>query len=139
MKPSDKITPHFTWHEALWLPSWRVYADPTSEEAKNIIDMAQRMERVRSVFGAPIHVHCWLRPGDYNRFVGGVKDSQHILGKAVDFHVQGFEGEEGCQLIREMLMTKLDTYGLRMEDKQGAWIHLDSKEVPAGGNRFFKP
>lgn len=138
--PRHPISSNFTVHEALWLPSARMYALPTDEEKANIVDLAVRMERVRELFGVPIHVHCWLRPRWYNSTIKGASpDSQHLHGKAVDFHVYGYEGATGCAKARSIILPHLEEFELRMEDKQGGWVHLDTKSVDGGGRRFFKP
>ena len=136
--PRHPISSNFTVHEALWLPSARIYTFATDYEKLNIVDLAVRMERVRELFGAPIHVHCWLRPRWYNSTIKGASpDSQHLHGKAVDFHVKGYEGATGCAKVRSIILPHLEEFGLRMEDKQGGWVHLDSG--PVINKRFFKP
>lgn len=138
--PGSKISTNFTVHEALWLPSWRKYAEPTTEQRKNIVLMAASMEEVRRFLGKPIVVHCWLRPEAYNTAIGGAPGSAHIEGNAVDFHVKNYEGPDGCNLMRGALYTQLEAFGLRMErNDNGAWIHLDRRPVPEGGRRYFLP
>lgn len=114
-----------------------------------------------------VNVHAWIRPEhanipghphngeDYNRYIYEtqvwnnlspeerakkvVPASPHRTGHAVDFHVIGFEGRDGCAKIRAMLLPHLEELGLRMENLNGGWVHLDDKPVPEGGHRFFKP
>jgi hypothetical protein len=138
---SDKIpgSLYFTWKEALWLPQWNRAAteDELTEEIKqNIISTARWMDAIRAFFGAPIVVHCWLRPDEYNKLVGGAKSSMHRLGKAVDFHVKGIK----CDAAKQKLLNAnmLENLNLRMEDIQGEWVHLDDR-APGPSGRFFKP
>lgn len=114
---------------------------------------------------AHVDVHAWMRPAvasipgnkwdgkDYNRYIyetqvwkdlspeekakKSVPNSPHKTGHAIDFHVIGFEGKEGCAKIRAILEPKLEELGLRMEDISGGWVHLD--DLPVGNKRFFKP
>lgn len=154
--PKAGITSHFTVGEALLLPRWKQYHRPTYTERANIQILAGTMEAVREIVGKPIAVHCWIRPvranlahpantdrthdgEDYNALVRGWQNSMHIFGRAVDFHVKGYPGEAGCREIRKRILPHLDALGLRMEDVDGGWVHLDNKPVAAGGNRFFKP
>jgi len=150
---SDKnssLTPHFRVHEALWLPSWRVYHEPSEEEQSEIVKTANIMEAIREYLQLPINVHCWMRPTavnapgtswdgkNYNEFVGSkASHSPHIFGRAVDFHVSGHQGPEECEKIRQRLMPKLEEWEIRMEDIDGAWIHIDTN--PVSSQRFFKP
>lgn len=122
---------------------------------------------VSAAIGHDAHasVHAWMRPGvatipgsewdgkDYNRYIyetqvwkdltpeekaaKRVPDSPHKTGHAIDFHIVGFEGKEGCAKIRAILLPHLEELGLRMEDLDGGWVHLD--DLPVGHARFFKP
>ena len=148
--PAGRISKDFTVHEALWLNSWRVYHTPSEEEKENIVRMAAALQKVRDQLKRPIIVHCWIRPlkancpgsqyhrKNYNKFVGSTATtSAHIDGRAVDYHVSGFSGDTGCQTVRNTLVPMLEEYGLRMENKVGAWIHNDI--APVKVNRFFVP
>jgi hypothetical protein len=112
-----------------------------------------------------IDVHAWIRPEkaniagskwngmDYNRYIyetqvwkdltpeqkaqKKVPNSPHKTGRAIDFHVIGYEGKEKCAEMRTLLLPYLEEFGLRMEDISGGWIHLD--DMPVVSHRFFKP
>lgn len=135
---------HFTWREALYLPSWNCCHIPSIDEQNNIIKMAATMDKVRRFLNKPISVHCWIRPilnnpnsphhgEDYNKFKGGATSSAHKTGNAVDW-----DCGEDCDVTRAKLLSKLAEYRLRMENKQHSdWVHLDTRTVPVGGNRYF--
>lgn len=56
----------------------------------NIQDLvAFVLQPVRDFLGVPIRITSGYRCAAYNRSVGGVKNSQHILGKAADFIIHG--------------------------------------------------
>ena len=114
-----------------------------------------------------VNVHAWMRPEkanvpgskwdgqDYNRFIyqtqvwkgltpeemalKHVPNSPHKTGHAIDFHILGFEGKEGCAKIRALLLPHLEELGLRMEHLPdgGGWVHLDN--LPVVHNRYFTP
>ncbi len=112
-----------------------------------------------------VSVHAWMRPGaanipgsqwdgkDYNRYIyetqvwkdltpeekalKKVPNSPHKTGHAIDFHIVGYEGRAKCAEIRQLLLPHLEELGLRMEDLDGGWIHLD--DLPVVNQRFFKP
>ena len=48
------------------------------------------LDPVRDVVQTPILITSGYRSSQVNRLVGGVDDSQHMLGCAADFHVGGF-------------------------------------------------
>jgi hypothetical protein len=119
---------YFTWREALWLPSMEAIALPDATQARNIERLALELDKVRDHFKAPIAVHCWLRPKNYNKFIGGAPASLHIAGLAVDFHVGGVSCSEAK---RELLASGI--WKGRMELDTVDWVHLD---LGAGSNFY---
>ncbi len=103
------------------------------------------MDRIRDFLGVSINVHVWIRPilnnpvskyhgQDYNKLVGGATHSAHIDGSAVDWDAQGF----ACDDVRSKLLSKLDEFNIRVEDKpQSNWVHCDI--YPPRPNRYFIP
>lgn len=63
---------------------------PTEEHLQNLKEVALRMESVRALFGKPVIITSGYRNPELNAAVGGVKNSAHALGWAVDFKVLGF-------------------------------------------------
>lgn len=51
---------------------------------------AQGLEGVRILLGVPIIISSGYRSPALNKAVGGAKNSQHVLGQAVDFTAPGF-------------------------------------------------
>jgi hypothetical protein len=125
------------------------------------------IEDLEKQLGKQLHisVHAWMRPGvasipgskwdgkDYNRYIyetqvwknltaeekakKKVPNSPHKTGHAIDFHIVGYEGKAKCAEMRKLLLPLIEKHGLRMEDMEGGWIHLD--DLPVGNLRFFKP
>jgi hypothetical protein len=90
---------HFTWGEATKngarLP---IDCEIDGEEltartiVANIISIARELDVIRRDFGdRPIIVTSWYRDPTSNRAVGGVRNSQHKRGWAVDIQVDGLE------------------------------------------------
>jgi len=126
---------NFKWKEALYLASMDVYVMPDEDIARNIIETANRMQSIRDILGKPIKVTSWYRPANYNKHIGGAKNSYHIQGLACDFCVSGMLPDA----VREILLDFLDNLDIRMEDMPGAsWVHVDLG-VPNAGRRFFLP
>lgn len=126
---------NFYWRDALWLRSWDFCVFPEPKIEQNIMITAGVMQKIRDYLDCPITVTSWLRPKIYNEFIGGAPKSAHLDGLAVDFVVEGMHSDE----VRHQLLNKLDEWMIRMEDAATPHVHIDLKDVPAGGSRFFKP
>lgn len=143
--PESKISNHFTVKEACYLPSWKVMHNPSEAEKQNILKQAAKMDLIRDFLGAPINVHCWIRPvlncpgseyhgRDYNAFVHGAKNSAHKIGLATDYDAQGMN----CDNVRSELEPKLEQWQIRMERMPGGkWIHNDC--APVICHAYFNP
>ncbi len=126
----------FTWHDALWLPSWGRHAKPSDVTntdmdtvLKNIEKQAAALQQVENHLGKSIVIHCWLRPPKYNRQIGGASNSAHLRGMATDFHVQGMSAEA----VRKAIKAKPDLYPGAGENNV-SWNHLDLEH-----KKWFNP
>ena len=58
-------------------------------------------DKVREHFGAACHISSGVRCESHNKAVGGVRNSRHLLGKAMDFRTEGVAAKD--------VLTFLDT------------------------------
>jgi peptidoglycan hydrolase-like protein with peptidoglycan-binding domain len=126
----------FTWHDAMWLPSWGRHAKPsdcTNTDMNTIISniekQAKALQAVEDHLGKPIVIHCWLRPPAYNKQIGGAGNSAHLRGMATDFHVNGMSAEA----VRKVVKAKPDLYPGAGENNV-TWNHLDLEH-----KKWFSP
>ena len=90
------------------------------------IELVQWLEDIREEFGGPVHIHCANRCLEHNRACGSQDTSQHIKGKAVDFHIDGVDPEEIAEWIDENLCP--DDGGVGIYD----WgVHIDRRKNKA--------
>lgn len=84
-RPEFKVSKFFTVGEVTQRDPRR---SPTagSQVEKNILTLARQLDIIRAKWGRPIGVTSWYRPPAVNSEVGGVPNSQHILGSAVDVY-----------------------------------------------------
>lgn len=83
---------NFTWAEAT-MDGERIPVDSNVTNA--IVQMAKRLEDIRTLFGNHrIFVNSWYRDPVSNALVGGVPNSRHTVGDAVDFVVEGVPPSE---------------------------------------------
>lgn len=81
----------FTWAEATH-GGTRMPSDQQTIDA--IVRIAQLAQQARDRIGRPFHVTSWYRPPEINARVGGVSNSRHIVGDAIDFYCDGLTGNQ---------------------------------------------
>ena len=121
---NEKLTDHFTWKEATvseTAAARGVRNEPHIEDLPAIRHTAEQMEVVRKILGGnPISVNSWYRNEVVNRMVGGVANSAHRQGYAVDFTCRGFGSvSEICKALA--------TSGLQYDQviwEYGRWVHI---------------
>lgn len=88
---------NFTWAEATH-DGERI---PVNKQVTSaIVQMAKRLEEIRTLFGnRRIMINSWYRDPISNAKVGGVPNSRHIVGDAVDFVVEGVSPTEVYQRL----------------------------------------
>lgn len=113
----------FTWGEATALGSRK---PENSQVVTSIIKLAQYLDRVKALFGnRPLHINSWYRPESVNRAVGGVSNSIHLLGSAVDFTIEGINPLEAYR--------SLDGWHGRVGGlgRYRSFTHIDLRGYPA--------
>ena len=137
----SRLTPHFTLAE---LTKTRVKLEnvPNEEQVKNLRRVCRWLERLRKrwndLYGEgddPIIINSGFRSAAVNKAVGGVPNSNHLTGCAVDIRCIGIE-----QALRYAAIL-LDISDLSHEDfdellieqrRSVVWIHF---AVRPSGNR----
>jgi hypothetical protein len=114
----------------------------TDEIQNNLVELFTKMDAVREWTGGPLIVHCCFRPQKYNELVKGAKNSQHTIGKAIDFHAENISVSD----FHKKIMVEgsdnknmLEIWNMRCERGTVGWVHLDDKQIIPPEARFFNP
>ena len=137
LNSNAKLSEHFTLGEMTKSGSHpEVYNIPSHEAIANMKRLCQWLEVLRKRYNAPIIINSGYRSPQLNRKIGGVANSNHLTGCAVDIRVSGMEqliryaailldyAEESHQDFDELLIEK-NRYG-------AIWLHF---AVRPSGNR----
>lgn len=81
--------------------------------------LVQAADRVRKHFGAPVIVSSGLRCPTHNANVGGVANSRHLSGKAMDFCVTGKTAAAVLEFIQQQPQIR---YAYAID---GQYVHMD--------------
>lgn len=95
-----------------------IFNIPTDEDIiDNLNYCISRMDEIRESYGKPIYVNSWYRCKELNEAVGGVKDSYHLKGLAVDIR---WDNELVEYIINNCQFHKL----IREKSVKSKWIHI---------------
>lgn len=81
--------------------------------------LVELLDDVREHFGRPGHPSSGLRCKTWNTIQGGVGNSYHMTGKAMDFSIEGHGAAEVCAYVRTRPNCKY-TYEI-----DGAYVHVE--------------
>ena len=99
---------------------------PPPEIVENLRRLAEGLEKVRALLGAPLEISSGYRCAALNEAVGGSSTSQHMQGLAVDFECPAFGSPlEIADAIRRS--------GLGFDQcilEYGRWVHLSFSDAP---------
>ena len=69
----------------------------------NMVKVANQLQTLRNYIGKPIQINSAYRSEEYNASIGGVKNSQHIMGRAADIVIKGMTPIEVSKVIEELI------------------------------------
>ena len=69
----------------------------------NMVKVANQLQILRNHLGKPIQINSAWRSEEYNASIGGVKNSQHIMGRAADIVVRDLTSTEVYNTIEELI------------------------------------
>jgi|TARA_R110000737_G_scaffold216832_2_gene233294 uncharacterized protein YcbK (DUF882 family) len=96
---------------------------------KNIETLAEDLQVLRDTIDKPIKITNAFRCKDHNQKVGGVKSSQHILGRAADLQVDGMEPKEVADNVEALMKSELIKKG--GVGRYSTFTHVDGRGYDA--------
>jgi len=85
--------------------------DTPDDVLENLKELAENLQKVRDVINKPISLTNAYRCKSHNKKVGGVKTSQHILGKAADIQVKGMDTDDVADTVEELMYKEIIKQG----------------------------
>ncbi len=119
---NQKISNYFTVGEVLNRDLRRI--PDNSDVLGNIYALADELDKMREEWGSAVGVTSWYRPPAINRAVGGVSNSQHLYGAAVDVYT--FDGQD-AEFEKFLNAHWGGALGYGIESGRG-FTHLDLRE-----------
>lgn len=81
--------------------------------------LVELVDDLRAQAGKPAHASSGIRCSVWNSIQGGVANSRHLTGKALDFSVEGLSGTQLLSLAQRDPRTR---YAYIID---GGWVHVD--------------
>ena len=104
-KPFASFAPHFSYKE-LTNTSTGFENEPKDLKLCHLRALSWILEDIRSNFGHPIYINSGYRSHEVNQAVGGVMNSMHCFGRAVDISVAKYCNADKKELERCILARK---------------------------------
>ena len=101
------------------------FESPDTKEVKVDGELASLLQQLREKIGRPLIINSAYRTKQHNKAVGGVENSQHRLGKAVDISL------ENLTYTADDVEKLAEQIGFKGIGKYNTFIHLDVREYPA--------
>ena len=91
-----KLTPNFSLNEFV------AEGDtPDHSAMDNLINLANRLQVLRDLFGDPIKITSGYRSPEHNKKIGGKENSYHLHGMAADIVVEGWNARDVQLLLKD--------------------------------------
>jgi len=95
----------------------------------NVQKLASQLQILRNNINKPITINSGYRSPEHNKSIGGVQNSQHVLGKAADIKVKGISTRILAALIEDLINDgDMLQGGLGIYDK---FVHYDIRKNKA--------
>ena len=95
----------------------------------NIQKLANQLQILRNKVGVSVKINSAYRCIKHNKSIGGVSNSQHVLGKASDVVINGFKASKTFDLISDLIND-----GDMLQGGLGAYnsfTHYDTRKTKA--------
>ena len=108
-------------------------AETPEEFIPNIAKLAENLQVIRDEIKCPLHINSAYRSPSHNKSIGGVKNSQHLLGKAADLTSRNHSPKELYCIISNLIDTgKVSIKGMGLYK---SFVHVDIRADYARGDK----
>ena len=87
-----------------------------SEISRRVVEV---LDTIREYAGKPVVVSSGVRCKTHNKSVGGVGNSYHLYGRAVDFTICGYSAQNTINIINTLGLKPIELYAI-----DSAYVHM---------------
>lgn len=100
-------------------------------------DLLERLDKLREMVGGPLYLNSCVRCPTHNANVGGVRNSQHVLGNAADIAVPDYQYcHTSAQLAWYCRETGLFDAVAEYDEDHGNFVHVDIRNGGSTPNMY---
>ncbi len=123
------LTDNFTLEEMVFSRTAKdnnIDNKPDDDVINNLKSLCENLlEPLREKLGKPIHILSGYRSQELNKAVGGVGNSKHLLGQAVDITIEGMGHPELYNLIKNTFyFDQLILEHVQIGKPFSGWVHV---------------
>jgi zinc D-Ala-D-Ala carboxypeptidase len=121
------LTENFSWEEVTITQQRGIFNELPVECVPAVKFVAFKLEQIRGILGTPILISSWYRSPVLNKAVKGSKNSDHMLGAAVDF----ISPKYGTPLVvAKRLQKSALLLGFKQLIYEHSWVHISFNTTP---------
>ena len=95
----------------------------------NAMKLLDNLQVLRTELGEPVRINSGYRSPEYNKRIGGVKNSQHLLAAAADITVKSKTPRQVKAIIEKLIKAgKMHNGGIGLYP---GFVHYDVRKNPA--------
>lgn len=95
----------------------------------NVLTLAENLQVLREELGEPVRINSAYRSPNYNKRIGGAKNSKHLLAQAADITVKGKTPKQLAAIIERLIsQRKMKQGGLGVYP---GFVHYDVRGTKA--------
>jgi uncharacterized protein YcbK (DUF882 family) len=95
----------------------------------NVLELAKQLQVIRDHIKEPIHLNSAYRSPAYNKAIGGVANSQHLLAKAADCTTKSYTPKQFAAIVEQLIKEgKVKIGGIGVYP---GFVHLDIRKEKA--------
>ena len=120
-----KVNEYFTVNEFI-CKCGKCKSIPEELEA-DILYLAKQLRIIRQIVNAPIIINSGIRCYNHNKRIGGVKNSRHLKGQAVEIRSTEYTAVQLYNIIEAMRSKGIIYLGYTQLYRNKGFVHIDTR------------
>lgn len=116
---------NLTWNDIVYFNPYEMDCKCGCGLNNTNLELMKVADKIREHFGKPMIITSGCRCSEHNKNVGGVQGSRHVLGKAIDFYIQGVSTQDVLSYCNELQNRSIIRYCYTNNANMKGVVHID--------------